>query len=199
MICTSKAAQWAALHSFYGLAGLAACDLNKKSDLEETTLMANLGRLAIAMLGILAYQNRDKLSEMIRGAGRGNDPNNPQDSLLDQVSKGVSGTALGDILDRFRSAGSGSKVDSWVKQGPNEPIEPQEVESAIDEETLSSLSQQTGLSREELIARITQALPEAVDKMTPDGQLPTPAPSDQTDNLLDDVPPRSQPKMEDGL
>ena len=161
--------------------------------------MANLGRLAIAMLGILAYQNRDKLSEMIRSAGRGNDPNNPQGGLLDQVSKGVSGTALGDILDRFRNAGSGSKVDSWVKQGPNEPIEPQEVESAIDEETLSSLSQQTGLSREELIARITQALPEAVDKMTPDGQLPTPAPSDQMDNLLDDVPPRSQPKMDGGL
>ena len=148
--------------------------------------MANLGRLAIAMLGILAYQNRDKISDALRGAGRAADPNNPQGGLMDQLSKGVSGTALGDVLDRFRNAGAGAKVDSWVRQGPNEPIETHEVESAIDEETLSSLSQQTGLSREELIARITQALPEAVDKMTPSGEFPSAA-TGRTDTLLDDV------------
>jgi uncharacterized protein YidB (DUF937 family) len=148
--------------------------------------MANLGRLAIAMLGILAYQNRDKIGDAIRGVGRGTDPNNPQGGLMDQLSKGVSGTALGDILDRFRNAGAGAKVDSWVRQGPNEPIDKHEVESAIDEETLSSLSQQTGLSREELIARITQVLPEAVDKMTPDGEIPSRGTT--RDTLLDDVP-----------
>ena len=153
--------------------------------------MANLGKLAIAMLGILAYQNRDKLGDMIRTAGQGNDPNNPQGGLLDQLSKSVSGTALGDVLDRFRNSGAGPKVDSWIGRGANEPIEPQEVVSAIDEETLSSLSQQTGLSREELIARITQALPEVVDKMTPDGQLPPSGTSDNPEpTLLDDVPPR---------
>lgn len=154
--------------------------------------MANLGRLAIALLGILAYQNRDKLGNMIRGAGQGSDPNNPSGGILDQVSKGVSGTALGDVLERFRHAGAASKVDSWVRSGPNQPIEPREVEAAIDEETLSSLSQQTGLSREELIARITRDLPEVVDKMTPNGELPNAQPSQNPDgsDLLDDVPPR---------
>jgi uncharacterized protein YidB (DUF937 family) len=152
--------------------------------------MANLGRLAIAMLGILAYQNRDKIGDAIRGVGRGTDPNNPPGGLMDQLSKGVSGTALGDVLDRFRNAGAGAKVDSWVRQGPNEPINAHEVESAIDEETLSSLSQQTGLSREELITRITQALPEAVDKMTPDGEIPSARTT--RDTLLDDVPPSTR-------
>ncbi len=151
--------------------------------------MANLGRLAIAMLGLLAYQNRDKIGDAMRGLGQGTDPNNPEGGLLDQVSKGVSGTALGDVLDRFRKSGAGSKVDSWVRQGPNEPIGTREVESAIDEETLSSLSQQTGLSREELISRITQVLPEAVDKMTPNGELPS-VDASRSDNLLDDVPSR---------
>ena len=150
--------------------------------------MANLGKLAIAMLGLLAYQNRDKIGDAIRGAGQ-TDPNNPQGGLLDQVSKGISGTALGDVLDRFRKSGAGEKVDSWVRTGPNEPIGTQEVESAIDEETLYSLSQQTGLSRAELIARITQALPEAVDKMTPNGEMPS-AGASSPDNLLDDVPSR---------
>jgi uncharacterized protein YidB (DUF937 family) len=152
--------------------------------------MANLGRLAVAVLGILAYQNRDKLAGMIRGTGT--DPNNPQSTqagggLMDQLAKGVEGTPLGEILDKFRNAGAGGKVDSWVKKGPNEPLETPEVEAAIDDETLKSLSEQTGLSREELIERITRALPEAVDRLTPDGELPPRKPK-SGDNLLDDVP-----------
>ena len=139
------------------------------------------------MLGILAYHNRDKIGDAIQGAGRRSDPTNPQGGLLDQLSKGVSGTALADVLDRFRNASAGTKVDSWVRQGPNEPIGTAEVESAIEEETLALLSEQTGLSRDELIARITQALPETVDKLTPNGEMPV-AETKQTDNLLDDVP-----------
>ena len=81
--------------------------------------MANPGRLAIAMLGILAYQNRDKLGEMIRGAGRGNDPNNPQGGLLDQLSKGVSGTALGDPRRsrRARGASNGQRTSCTTSSG----------------------------------------------------------------------------------
>jgi uncharacterized protein YidB (DUF937 family) len=128
---------------------------------------------------------------MIRGAGD-RDPNDPQGGILDQLSKGVSGTALGDILDRFRGAGAGSKVDSWVGTGPNEPIQPSEVEAAIDNDTLTSLSMQTGLSRQELISRITRDLPDAVSKMTPSGQLPS-EPTTRSDEttLLDDVPSRT--------
>ncbi|MDG4876319.1 YidB family protein [Mesorhizobium sp. WSM4935] len=66
------------------------------------------------------------------------DPNDPRGGILDQLSKGVSGTALGDIVDRFRDAGAGSKVGSWVSPGPNQPIGPNEVEAAIDDETLAS-------------------------------------------------------------
>ncbi|RWB51854.1 YidB family protein [Mesorhizobium sp.] len=150
--------------------------------------MANLGRLAVAILGVLAYQNRDKIGELLRG---NRDPNNPQGGILDQLSKGVSGTALGDIVDRFRNAGAGSKVDSWVSPGPNQPIEPNEVEAAIDDETLASLSMQTGLSRDELISRITRDLPEAINKLTPNGELPPAGQEDIT--LLDQVPPRTAP------
>ena len=62
------------------------------------------------------------------------------------------------------------------------------METAIDDDTLTALSMQTGLSRDELIARITKDLPEAVDKLTPKGELP--AATDEI-TLLDQVPPRS--------
>jgi uncharacterized protein YidB (DUF937 family) len=151
---------------------------------------ANLGKVALAMLALLAFQNRDKIGDALRGTGEGRDPNDPQGGgLLDQLSKAASGTAIGDVLDRFRQAGSGAKVDSWVRKGPNEPIDARDVETAIDEETLSSLARQTGLSREELIARITRDLPDAVDRMTPDGELPTGYhPSDDEPTLLDGLP-----------
>jgi len=55
---------------------------------------------------------------------------------------------------------------------------------------LTALSMQTGLSREELIRRITRDLPEAVSKMTPNGELPPAEGNDET-TLLDDVPPRT--------
>lgn len=153
---------------------------------------ANLGKVALAMLALLAFQNRDKIGDLVRGKDQGRDPNDPQGGgLLDQLSKAASGTAVGDVLDRFRQAGKGEKVDSWVRKGPNEPIDAHDVESAIDEETLASLSRQTGLSRQELIDRITRDLPEAVDRMTPDGELPTGYhPRDDEPTLLDDLPSR---------
>ena len=151
--------------------------------------MASLGKLAIAVLGILAYQNRDKIGKAIRGAGYGTDNPSPQGGILDQLASGVSGTALGDVLDRFRDGSAGSKVDSWVRTGPNLPMKAEDVVSAIDEETLSSLSQQTGLSRDELVARIMHDLPEAVDRMTPDGKMP-PVNVASTRNIFDDMPTR---------
>ncbi|MEO5756793.1 MAG: YidB family protein [Mesorhizobium sp.] len=84
-----------------------------------------------------------------------------------------------------------SRASSWVRQGPNDPLEANEVQAAIDDETLASLSQQTGLSREELIARITHGLPQAVDKMTPNGELPV---ETREPGLLDDAPPY-RPKL----
>ncbi|MER9275580.1 YidB family protein [Mesorhizobium sp. M0643] len=123
------------------------------------------------MLGVLAYQNRDKLCELIPGAGYLN-PNDPQRRILAQITNGVSRADLGEILERFREVGAGSKVDSWVGSGPNQLIEPREVEAAMDEGTLRSMSMQTRLSREELIRRIARDLPETVNEMTPNGEWP---------------------------
>lgn len=93
--------------------------------------MANLGKLTLAMLGILTYPNpnRDKLGDIVRRAAE-RDPNNPQGDIVDQLSKGISGSALGDIIERFRSAGAGSKANSSVSNGPNELIEPRDLEAA---------------------------------------------------------------------
>ena len=153
-----------------------------------------LGRLALALLGVLAYQNRDKIGTWLSNATQPSGDTNSTPvvgGLLDTISKtfGPDG-GLREVLDRFRNAGSGDKVDSWVNDGPSEGIEPHQVEAAVDEATLTALSQQTGLSREELLRRLARELPSAVDRMTPGGKLPDGgSPGGHEPTLLDDVPP----------
>ena len=82
------------------------------------------------------------------------------------------GSGVNDLVDRFRQSGQGPLADSWVNHGPNQPIGPHQMEQAIGPDTLTTLQQQTGLSREELLARLSRELPQAIDHYTPDGQLP---------------------------
>ena len=79
---------------------------------------------------------------------------------------------LGELVDHFTKNGDGGKVDSWVASGPNAPISEGEMAKTLGSDLIDGLVKQTGLSREELLARLSKTLPEAVDKMTPDGRLP---------------------------
>ena len=63
-------------------------------------------------------------------------------------------------------------TQSWINSGPNKEISPQQLKQAIGSDVLEKLEQQTGLSQEELLARLSRELPTAVDKYTPDGRLP---------------------------
>lgn len=162
--------------------------------------MAGIGRMALVALGILAYQNRDKIGELLRGReGDAPDPDAtrvPGDirqpakgGLLERALDGIgAGTGLGDLLDRFRQTGSAKEADTWVETGANAPIGAEQVKAAIDPETLDELSAQTGLSHEELLKRLAADIPHAVDKLTPDGRLPEAAKPAPSKGLLDDVP-----------
>jgi uncharacterized protein YidB (DUF937 family) len=124
-----------------------------------------LSKLAIAALGILAYKNRDKIGGMLGELG---------DSL--GVTPGSSGTlsggGLGELLDRFKQTGQGEAADSWVSTGPNKPIAPEHVEKAISPDVLDQLTKQTGMSRDEILQRLSKDIPDTVDEMTPNGRLP---------------------------
>lgn len=130
-----------------------------------------------ALLGLVAvagYQNRDKIGEFIKGLSNQN-ANRP-----DGASQLPGGNAdrttitggLGELIDRFRNAGQGSTADSWIGTGPNASVNNEQMERALGADTIDDLARQTGLSRDELLSRLSKVLPEAVDKLTPDGRLP---------------------------
>jgi uncharacterized protein YidB (DUF937 family) len=80
---------------------------------------------------------------------------------------------LRDLVNTFKQQGQGEAADSWVSRGSNKPIAPSQLEQAIGPDVLETLSRQTGLSREELLSRLSKNLPDAVDKYTPQGRIPT--------------------------
>ena len=142
-----------------------------------------------ALLGLLAiagYQNREKIAEWLGGlkqsapgtagqGGAGGLLEHLKGSLGSTSAGGVLSGGLGELVDRFKQSGQGETADSWVKTGPNKPVTPSQLEQAIGPEVLDTLSKQTGLSRSELLARLSRELPDAVDKYTPQGRLPAEA------------------------
>ena len=79
---------------------------------------------------------------------------------------------LGELVDRFTSAGGGEAAGSWVGSGQNRTVTPDEVRAAVGPEVVEELMRQTGLSEVNLLSRLSQSLPELVDQATPDGRLP---------------------------
>ncbi len=82
------------------------------------------------------------------------------------------GGGLKELSERFRQNGQGEAVDSWVSAGPNRTLPENELERAMGADVVDDLVEHTGLTREELLARLSRELPSAVDKYTPDGRIP---------------------------
>jgi len=164
-------------------------------------LKALLGVLAVA-----GFQNRDKIAELLRGvnttqpAGANTAPETSprQPSGLEDLlgkltggkeagglggilgelaSGGVLSGGLGDLLKTFQQNGYGQKAESWVKPGSNEDIDGDQLAEAIGPEVLDELAAKTGLSRDEILARLSKDLPRAVDELTPDGKVPADDPT----------------------
>jgi uncharacterized protein YidB (DUF937 family) len=80
---------------------------------------------------------------------------------------------LGELVKKLQQNGRGDVVHSWVGTGPNQSISPGDLEKAVGGDTLDALAQQTGMPRDQLLADLSQRLPETVDSLTPEGRIPT--------------------------
>lgn len=85
---------------------------------------------------------------------------------------GMSG-GLNGLLDRFRQAGHGDAADSWVGTGQNRPIAPDQLGDVLGGDAVSRLSNETGLPRQDLLSQLSQALPDVIDRLTPQGRVPS--------------------------
>ena len=139
----------------------------------------------LGLIALAGYQNRDKdkIADWMNGRGTMSPqsvgqgyPQGGLNSVLGTLGGGGAGGLLGnglsELLDRFRQNGHGDVAQSWIDRGPNGTITPHDLKSALGSDVLTDLAQRTGLSQEEVLARLSQQLPAAVDQYTPDGRIP---------------------------
>lgn len=82
------------------------------------------------------------------------------------------GGGLGGLLSQFQQAGLGHVAQSWVGNGPNQPVSPQQLNDVFGEQQVQSMANQAGMQPHDFLSQLSQHLPHAVNGVTPNGQLP---------------------------
>ena len=103
------------------------------------------------------------------GAGQGGNANDPMQIIMGLVNQHG---GLGGLLQKLQQGGLGDAVSSWVSTGANQPVTPDALGGALGHDTVAGLAQKLGINPGELLGPLAQMLPQVVDKLTPQGQLP---------------------------
>ena len=111
-----------------------------------------------------------------RGSRGGSTGSGGIGDLLGQVLGGAGGTGsgLGGLLEQLQRAGFREQADSWVGRGANRPISPDAMSQIFGKDGLETIARQAGISPEQASHGLSELLPEVVDRMTPDGEVPDP-------------------------
>ena len=80
---------------------------------------------------------------------------------------------LGGLLEKLQQSGQGDVAKSWVGSGQNQPISPGQLSSALGPSLIKTLAEKTGMSEQDVTAQLSNILPGFVDKLTPQGRVPT--------------------------
>ena len=84
----------------------------------------------------------------------------------------MGGGGLAGLLGQFQNAGLGNIAQSWVGNGPNQPVSPSQLQSVFGEQQVNSMAGQAGMQPHDFLSQLAQHLPNAVDGMTPNGRMP---------------------------
>jgi uncharacterized protein YidB (DUF937 family) len=80
---------------------------------------------------------------------------------------GVSG-----MMAELQAKGLGDAAKSWVGMGANDPMTASQVHDVLGSDKVADLAAKFGLSPDDLAAKLSQILPQAMDKLTPNGVVP---------------------------
>jgi len=147
--------------------------------------------LTMAVLGLLAYKTFKSFTSHAApqpatpgapGQGQSASPGGGMSEILKNglgtvlaggAAGGILSGGLNDLLKQFQQSGHGDVAKSWVDNAPNKAISTDDLAKALGGDQIETLMAHTGLSRQDLLAGLSQQLPEIVNQLTPDGRLPT--------------------------
>lgn len=101
--------------------------------------------------------------------------------MLANRSGGAAGGGLDGLLRQFQAAGLGQQADSWVGTGPNMAVSPDDLARVFGRDQLAQIAAQAGIREDEAAGGLASLLPEFVNQLTPQGQVPA---SGEVDDAL---------------
>lgn len=111
----------------------------------------------------------------ILGGALGGGRSQPGSGGLGSLITGAGGMGgLGALIEQFNRNGHGSTMNQWVSTGANPPLPPQQLAEALGPDLVDDLARESGMDKQQMLTELSDVLPEAVDKLTPDGTLPPP-------------------------
>ncbi|MGS0740493.1 YidB family protein [Glaciimonas sp. GG7] len=93
-------------------------------------------------------------------------------SMLTSGAQGENAGGLSGLLSQFQNTGLGDLVKSWIGNDQNQTVSADQVQQALGGGQLEQLAQASGLSKEETAGHLSEILPELINKLTPNGQIP---------------------------
>jgi uncharacterized protein YidB (DUF937 family) len=119
------------------------------------------------------------LDKLLQGALQGmmGGQNTQQDPLLQILGSLLSNSGgsggLGALIQQFQQAGYGQQAQSWVGRGQNMPISVEDLMRVFGADTMQQMAGRAGLDQQQFGGRMAEALPQMVDQLTPDGEVPS--------------------------
>jgi uncharacterized protein YidB (DUF937 family) len=113
----------------------------------------------------------DNLSQGVMGQLGGGKKGGLVGAVAQLLSSGNVGGLHG-LAQLFNQRGKGDKMASWVSTGENQPIAPEEVADVFGHDRLRDVASAAGVSEQEAAQGLSSVLPEMVDNLTPEGNLP---------------------------
>ena len=110
-------------------------------------------------------------------------------ALVPMIGGMLAGGGLSKLLSGFHAQGLSSQADSWVGTGPNEPVTAGQVGQVIGDDQIEQIAAKLGVSHDEAAQAIADVLPQVVDTVSPDGQLPPEQDLDQAFDRLAQAAP----------
>src|SRR4051812_19545316 len=119
----------------------------------------------------------DVFSDLVKGiTTQGGENVSPLSSILAQVLNNTKLGGIGGLLAELQTGGLASQVTSWLGDGKNMPVSPDQLRSALGSEHVHQLATQSGLPINDLLAALSKSLPGIVDHLSPSGRLQEPVP-----------------------
>ena len=113
------------------------------------------------------------LEQLLGGLIGGNGNASPmQGVLMNMLGSGNQGGGLGGLVSSFEQAGLGHIAQSWIGNGPNQPVSTQQLQSVLGDSQVQSMADQAGMPAHDFLSQLSQHLPAVVNGMTPNGRIP---------------------------